>query len=128
VLTEVYGVSSADTPYSVLFFAMGNLIGPLTIGHLFDTIGRRRMIAGTYILSGTLLVISALLFDAGVLNATTQTICWCVIFFFASAGASAAYLTVSEIFPVEVRAKAIAVFFARSHRASEHSGPGSTGT
>jgi MFS family permease len=95
-----------------LFFALGNLIGPLTIGHLFDTIGRRRMISGTYILSGTLLVISAVLFNAGVLNATTQTICWCVIFFFASAGASAAYLTVSEIFPVEVRAKAIAVFFA----------------
>ena len=64
------------------------------------------------ILSGTLLIVSALLFNAGVLNATTQTICWCVIFFFASAGASAAYLTVSEIFPVEVRAKAIAVFFA----------------
>ena len=70
------------------------------------------MISGTYILSGMLLVISALLFNAGALNATTQTICWCVIFFFASAGASAAYLTVSEIFPVEVRAKAIAVFFA----------------
>ena len=112
VLTKVYGVSSGDTPYYFMFFALGNLIGPLTIGHLFDTIGRRRMISGTYILSGTLLVISAVLFNAGVLNATTQTICWCVIFFFASAGASAAYLTVSEIFPVEVRAKAIAVFFA----------------
>ena len=70
------------------------------------------MIAGTYILSGVLLAISAVLFDAGALNAVTQTACWCVIFFFASAGASAAYLTVSEIFPVEVRAKAIAVFFA----------------
>ena len=95
-----------------MFFAVGNLIGPLTLGRLFDTIGRRRMISGTYILSGTLLIISAFLFNAGALNATTQTICWCVIFFFASAGASAAYLTVSEIFPVEVRAKAIAVFFA----------------
>ena len=112
VLTKVYGVSSNDTPYYFMFFALGNLIGPLTIGRLFDTIGRRRMISGTYILSGTLLIISAILFDAGALNATTQTICWCVIFFFASSGASAAYLTVSEIFPVEVRAKAIAVFFA----------------
>ena len=70
------------------------------------------MIAGTYILSGVLLAITAFLFKAGVLNAVTQTIAWCVIFFFASAGASAAYLTVSEIFPLEVRAKAIAVFFA----------------
>ena len=70
------------------------------------------MIAGTYILSGGLLAVSAFLFNAGALNAVTQTVCWCVIFFFASAGASAAYLTVSEIFPVEVRAKAIAVFFA----------------
>ena len=112
VLTKVYGVSTSDTPYYFMFFALGNLIGPLTIGRLFDTIGRRRMISGTYILSGTLLVISAIMFNAGVLNATTQTVCWCVIFFFASAGASAAYLTVSEIFPVEVRAKAIAVFFA----------------
>ena len=112
VLTKVYGVPSSDTAYYFMFFALGNLIGPLTIGHLFDTIGRRRMISGTYILSGVLLAISALLFNAGVLNATTQTICWCVVFFFASAGASAAYLTVSEIFPVEVRAKAIAVFFA----------------
>jgi MFS family permease len=112
VLTKVYGVNSSDTAYYFMFFALGNLIGPLTLGHLFDTIGRRRMISGTYILSGTLLIVSAILFNAGVLNATTQTICWCVIFFFASAGASAAYLTVSEIFSVEVRAKAIAVFFA----------------
>jgi MFS family permease len=70
------------------------------------------MIAGTYFVSGALLAFSAFLFKAGVLTAITQTLCWCVIFFFASAGASAAYLTVSEIFPVEVRAKAIAVFFA----------------
>jgi MFS family permease len=112
VLTKVFGVSTSDTAYYFMFFAFGNLLGPLTIGRLFDTIGRRRMISGTYILAGSLLIITALLFDAGALNATTQTICWCVIFFFASAGASAAYLTVSEIFPVEVRAKAIAVFFA----------------
>jgi MFS family permease len=84
----------------------------LLIGHYFDTIGRRTMISGTYILSGVLLAGSAFLFYNGLLNAVTQTIAWCVIFFFASAGASSAYLTVSEIFPLEVRAKAIAVFFA----------------
>ncbi len=112
VLTKIYDVPATHTAYYFIFFALGNLIGPLTIGHLFDTIGRRRMIAGTYLLSGTLLAISAFLFNAGALNAVTQTLCWCIIFFFASAGASAAYLTVSEIFPVEVRAKAIAVFFA----------------
>jgi MFS family permease len=95
-----------------MFFAVGNLIGPFVLGPLFDTIGRRRMISSTYLISALLLTISAIMFNAGSLNATTQTIWWCVIFFFASAGASAAYLTVSEIFPVEVRAKAIAVFFA----------------
>ncbi|GAB0107885.1 MFS transporter [Nocardia sp. JMUB6875] len=112
VLGKFYGVPSESTPIYLIAFAVGNLVGPLTIGHLFDTIGRRRMIAGTYLLSGVLLAISAVLFYTGVLNAITQTACWCVIFFFASAGASSAYLTVSEIFPLEVRAKAIAVFFA----------------
>jgi MFS family permease len=112
VLTKIYDVPATDTAYYFIFFALGNLVGPLTIGRLFDTVGRRRMIAGTYILSGVLLALSAVLFNAGLLNAVTQTACWCVIFFFASAGASSAYLTVSEIFPVEVRAKAIAVFFA----------------
>jgi MFS family permease len=112
VLTKVYGVNAKDTAYYFIFFALGNLAGPLTLGHLFDSVGRRRMISGTYILSGVLLAASAFLFKAGALDAVTQTVCWCVIFFFASAGASAAYLTVSEIFPVEVRAKAISVFFA----------------
>ena len=108
-----------------MFFAAGNLLGPLLIGGLFDTIGRRKMITGTYLLSGGLLAISAFLFKAGVLTAASQTLCWCVIFFFASAGASAAYLTVSEIFPVEVRAKAIAVFFAIAQSFGA-SAPGST--
>jgi MFS family permease len=112
VLGKFYGVSSTSTPLFLIAFAVGNLLGPLTIGHLFDTIGRKTMIAGTYITSGVLLSVTAFLFNAGLLTATTQTICWCVIFFFASTGASAAYLTVSEIFPLEVRAKAIAVFFA----------------
>jgi MFS family permease len=112
VLGKFYGVPPESQPLFLIAFAVGNLIGPLTIGHLFDTIGRKRMISSTYVLSGILLAITAWLFDAGVLTAVTQTIAWCVIFFFASAGASAAYLTVSEIFPLEVRAKAIAVFFA----------------
>jgi MFS family permease len=112
VLEFFFHVKPTDTGYYFLAFAAGNLLGPLTIGHLFDTVGRRKMISGTYLLSGVLLVISAQLFKAGVLNATTQTIAWSVIFFFASAGASAGYLTVSEVFPLEVRAKAIAVFFA----------------
>jgi MFS family permease len=112
VLKNFFHVSDKQTPLFFIAFAIGNLAGPLTIGHLFDTIGRKKMIAGTYILSGVLLAITAVLFKVGVLNAITQTICWTVIFFFASSGASAAYLTVSEIFPQEVRAKAIAVFFA----------------
>jgi MFS family permease len=112
VLTKFYHVSGTLAPVYLITFAVGNLAGPLLIGRLFDTIGRKPMISGTYIASGALLAITAALFNAGVLNATTQTIAWCVIFFLASAGASAGYLTVSEIFPLEVRAEAIAVFFA----------------
>ncbi|HEY2505751.1 MAG TPA: MFS transporter [Streptosporangiaceae bacterium] len=112
VLEFFFNVNPNDTGWYFLVFAIGNLAGPLTLGRLFDTLGRRKMIAGTYLLSGILLVVSAQLFKAGLLNATTQTIAWGVIFFFASAGASAGYLTVSEVFPLEVRAKAIAVFFA----------------
>jgi MFS family permease len=112
VLGNFYHVSADSAPIFLIAFAVGNLAGPLTLGRLFDTVGRKKMIAGTYIVSGVLLAITAVLFNAGVLNAFTQTIAWCVIFYFASAGASAAYLTVSEIFPQEVRAKAIAVFFA----------------
>jgi MFS family permease len=112
VLQFFFHVSPGNTPYYFMAFCAGNLLGPLTIGRLFDTIGRRKMIAGTYLVSGILLIITAQLFKAGALNAVTQTLCWSVIFFFASAGASAGYLTVSEIFPLEVRAKAIAVFFA----------------
>ena len=112
VLTKIYNVPSSNTAYYFMVFAAGNLAGPLLLGRLFDSVGRRKMISGTYFVSGALLAFSAFLFKAGALKAVTQTLCWCVIFFFASAGASAAYLTVSEIFPVEVRAKAIAVFFA----------------
>jgi len=112
VLQHFFGVSKSHTSYYFLPFALGNLAGPLLLGHLFDTIGRRKMISGTYLLSGLLLTVSAALFGAGHLNATTQTIFWCVIFFFASAGASSAYLTVSEIFPLELRGQAIAFFFS----------------
>ncbi len=112
VLEFFFHVKATDTAYYFFAFAAGNLLGPLTLGRLFDTVGRRKMISSTYILSGVLLAITAELFRNGALNATTQTLCWSVIFFFASAGASAGYLPVSEVFPLEVRAKAIAVFFA----------------
>ena len=112
VLTKFYGVNASAAPWYLLAFAAGNLLGPLTLGRLFDTIGRKTMISGTYIGAGALLALTAFLFNARVLTATTQTLLWVAIFFFASAGASAAYLTVSEIFPLEVRAEAIAVFFA----------------
>jgi len=91
VLTKVYGISSSLAPAFLIAFAVGNLVGPLTIGRFFDSIGRRKMIAGTYILSGVLLAVSAGLFQAGLLNAYTQTVAWCIIFFFASAGASKKY-------------------------------------
>jgi MFS family permease len=112
VLINFYHVPSNKVPVYGLAFSIGNLCGPLILGPLFDSWGRRQMIAGTYIVSAVLLAFSAVLFDAKVLNATTQTIMWVVIFFFASAGASAAYLTVSETWPIEIRAEAIAVFFA----------------
>jgi MFS family permease len=111
VLTKIYKVPANHTEYYFLFFALGNFIGPLVLGRFFDSIGRRQMIGGTYLLSGLLLAVSAFMFNAGDLTAATQTVWWCVVFFFASAGASAAYLTCSELFPLEVRSKAIAVFF-----------------
>jgi MFS family permease len=112
VLKFFFHVGADDVPYYFFAFAAGNLLGPLTLGRLFDSIGRRRMISGTYLISGVLLIVTAFLFKQGDLNATTQTLAWTVIFFFASAGASAGYLTASEVFPLEVRAQAIAVFFA----------------
>jgi MFS family permease len=112
VLATVYHVSSGSIPVYFIAFAIGNLLGPLLLGPLFDSVGRRVMITSTYFVAGTVLLLTAWAFDANLLNAFTQTILWSIVFFFASAGASAAYLTVSEIFPLEVRAKAIAVFFA----------------
>jgi MFS family permease len=96
----------------ILPLALGNLLGPTLLGHFFDTIGRRRMITGTYAVAGLLLAGTAWGFHAGIFTAWTQTAAWIAIFFFASAAASSAYLTVSEIFPLETRALAIALFYA----------------
>jgi MFS family permease len=96
----------------VLPFALGNVLGPLLLGRLFDTIGRKPMIATTYFVSAVMLTITGLLFRQGLLDATTQTLLWSVTFFFASAAASSAYLTVAESFPLEIRALAIAIFYA----------------
>jgi MFS family permease len=112
VLTRFYGVPEQNVGGYLLPFALGNLIGPFLLGHLFDTIGRKPMITITYGLAGILLAITAWLFHAGLLTAQTQTLAWTIIFFIASAAASSAYLTVSEIFPLEIRALAIAIFYA----------------
>ncbi len=112
VLSDYYGVPASSVGLYLIPFAIGNVLGPIFLGSLFDTVGRRKMIAGTYITSGVLLLATAVLFKAGMLDATTQAIAWSIVFFFASAGASSAYLTVSEIFPMETRALAIAFFYA----------------
>jgi len=112
VLTKAYDVKAQDIGVYVLPLALGNLMGPLFLGHLFDSIGRRKMIAGTYGISAVLMAATGWAFHAGVLNAWTQTGCWVMIFFVASAAASSAYLTASEIFPLETRALAIAMFYA----------------
>jgi MFS family permease len=112
VLTDFFGIASNQVGWYILPFAAGNFLGPLLLGRLFDTLGRRAMITFTYAVSGILLALSGYLFSIGMLSAQTQTIAWMVIFFFASPAASAAYLTVSETFPLEVRALAIALFYA----------------
>jgi MFS family permease len=123
VLTKIYNVPSGNVGLYLLPFAVGNFLGPLLLGRFFDTVGRKPMIASTYILSGVLLVITGILFKNGTLTATSQTVAWCIIFFFASAGASAAYLTVSEIFPMETRAMAIAFFYATGTIVGGFGGP-----
>ncbi|WP_254070535.1 MFS transporter [Acidisphaera sp. L21] len=112
VLQHYEGVPDAHIGLYILPLCLGNLVGPFALGHLFDTVGRKKMIAGTYAISGVLLMVVAVLFGMGLLTATTQTLCWVGVFFFASAAASSAYLTASEIFPLETRALAIAVFYA----------------
>jgi MFS family permease len=112
ILTDFYGIPSDKIGWYILPFAAGNFLGPVLLGRLFDTLGRRRMIAFTYATSGILLAAVGYLFMRDALSATTQTIGWTVIFFFASSAASSAYLTVSETFPLEIRALAIAIFYA----------------
>jgi MFS family permease len=123
LLKTFFGIASGDVPYYIAVFAVGNLLGPLTLARLFDTIGRKPMIAGTYLLSGGLLVATALLFEHGEFSAMGLIAALMVIFFFASAGASAAYLTVSEVFPLETRAMCIAVFYAVGTGAGGIAGP-----
>jgi MFS family permease len=112
VLLRFYGVAAESIGYYLLPLALGNFLGPIVLGRLFDTFGRRIMIATTYGLSGILLAITSWLFVHGLLDVRTQAIAWSIIFFVASSAASAAYLTVSEIFPLEIRALAIALFYA----------------
>ena len=112
VLMRFYGVPESNVGGYLLPFALGNVLGPFLLGHLFDTIGRKQMITATYGLAGVLLALTGCLFYAGMLTAQTQTLAWTIIFFVASAAASSAYLTVSEIFPLEIRALAIAIFYA----------------
>lgn len=123
ILVTFFAVPSGDTGYYFAVIAGGNFLGPLLLSRLFDTLGRRTMIAGTYVLSGVLLFVTAWMFDQGWLNAATMTACWCVVLFFASAGASSAYLTASEVFPMETRALAIAFFYAIGTAAGGISGP-----
>ncbi len=112
VLTKLLHVPDDVAPWALVPIAVGNFLGPVLLGRLFDSIGRRIMISVSYIGSGVLLVGTGILFDARILDATWLTVCWVIVFFLASAGASSAYLTVSEIFPMETRAMAIAFFYA----------------
>jgi len=128
VLGRFYGVSDADVGLYLLPFAAGNFLGPLLLGRLFDTVGRRPMIVITYAMSGLLLFATAWMFVHGMLDARTQTIAWSVVFFFASAAASSAYLTVSESFPLELRALAIALFYAFGTALGGVAGPWLFGT
>jgi MFS family permease len=112
VLTRFYGVSAERIGLYILPLAVGNFLGPLLLGRFFDTVGRRRMISTTFGLAGLLLIATGVLFANGQLSDVSQTVAWTLIFFFASAASSSAYLTASEIFPLETRALAIAVFYA----------------
>ncbi|MCE0539607.1 MFS transporter [Kineosporia rhizophila] len=112
VLTTFFDIGSGTAGLYIIPLALGNFLGPVILGPFFDTIGRRMMITLSYVLSSVFLVVTGILFQQEVFSAVTLTAAWCVVFFFASAGASSAYLTVSEIFPMETRAMAIAFFYA----------------
>src|SRR5688572_27932576 len=123
MLTRFYGIAEDRVGYYIFPFAIGNFLGPLLLGRLFDHVGRRAMIGGTYAISGVLLILTAYGFHLNLLSALTQTLCWSVIFFFASAAASSAYLTVSEIFPLEMRAVTISLFYAFGTALGGFAGP-----
>jgi MFS family permease len=112
ILTRFYGIAPANIGWFMLPFAAGNVLGPLLLGRLFDSVGRRVMITATYAAAGVLLCVTGWMFAQGLLSAETQTLAWTAIFFFASAAASAAYLTVGELFPLETRAISISLFYA----------------
>jgi len=112
LLVKFYKIPAEHVGYYLLPFAISNALGPLLLGKLFDTIGRKPMIIATYGISGILLAVTGWMFQHGLLTVTTQTICWTAIFFIASCAASSAYLTVSELFPLEIRAMAISIFYA----------------
>jgi len=123
VLTKFYAVPSGQVGWFMLPFALGNFLGPLLLGRFFDTLGRKRMITATYALAGILMAAVGWMFARGWLDAAEQTLAWTVIFFFASAAASSAYLTVGETFPLEVRAVAISVFYALGTAVGGIAGP-----
>jgi MFS family permease len=123
VLTKFYGIDASHVPYYIFPFAIGNVLGPWLLGRFFDSIGRVPMISGCYLISGGLLAATGYLFYLDILTAVTQTILWVIVFFFASAAASAGYLTVSEVFPMEIRAMAIALFYSIATALGGISGP-----
>jgi MFS family permease len=112
ILTEFYGVPPEDVGWHLLALVVSNFLGPVLLGHLFDTLGRKFMISITYAISGLLLAIVSYMFERALVSATGQTAGWMLVFFFASTAASSAYLTVGETFPLEMRAVAIAIFYA----------------
>jgi len=123
VLARFYGVPEQDVGYYIFPFALGNFLGPLVLGRLFDSIGRRRMIAATYAIAGVGLIATGRAFAADVLTPAELSLCWSLIFFVASAAASSAYLTVSEVFPVEMRAISISLFYAAGTALGGFAGP-----
>jgi hypothetical protein len=123
ILSKYFDVASGNTPYFLALFAVGNFLGPLMLGRLFDTVGRKPMISGTYFASAVLTILLGIFLTTEVLTTWTFILLICVTFFFASAGASSAYLTVSEIFPMETRALAIAFFYAIGTAVGGISGP-----
>jgi MFS family permease len=123
VLARFYGVAEERVGYYIFPFALGNFLGPLVLGGLFDSIGRRRMIATTYSIAGLGLIGAGYGFSVDALSALELSLCWSAIFFVASAAASSAYLTVSEVFPVEMRAISISLFYAAGTALGGFAGP-----